>query len=156
MTVIDDRELVVDLPARRVPIRPVGARPTRLHGQRPGPSRPAVAGLRYAGHGIGLSYAAHRPTPVSTKVAVALAGLAALITIWLGSLAQLSAGASAPTQLPEQLAVVRVQAGETLQQLAERVAPESPVAQVVSRIKDLNQLGSASLEAGQTVIAPIG
>jgi len=57
--------------------------------------------------------------------------------------------------MPEQLAVVRVQAGETLQELAERVAPETPVAQVVRRITDLNQLSSASLEAGQTLIAPI-
>ena len=51
--------------------------------------------------------------------------------------------------------MVRVQAGETLQELAERVAPETPVAQVVRRITDLNQLGSSAVEAGQTLIAPI-
>ena len=51
--------------------------------------------------------------------------------------------------------MVRVQAGETLQELAERVAPETPVAQVVRRITDLNQPGSSAVEAGQTLIAPI-
>ena len=79
-----------------------------------------------------------------------------VITVWLGLVAQLGgvAGTSAP--VPNQLAVVQVQAGETLQQVARRVAPDAPVGQVVDRIRELNQLGSAALDAGQTLIAPVG
>ncbi|HRD13443.1 MAG TPA: LysM peptidoglycan-binding domain-containing protein, partial [Mycobacterium sp.] len=62
----------------------------------------------------------------------------------------------APAALPDQLAVVQVQAGETLQQLAGRVAPDAPAAQVMQRIRELNKLDSAALDAGQTLIAPLG
>jgi predicted Zn-dependent protease len=88
---------------------------------------------------------------------VALAAIAALITLWLGSLAQVSAGRQdASATAPDQLAVVQVQAGETLQHLAGRVAPEAPVEQIVTRIRQLNDLDSAAVEAGQTLIAPVG
>ena len=58
--------------------------------------------------------------------------------------------------MPDRLAVVQVQTGETLQQVAGRVAPDAPVSQVVDRIRELNQLDSVALDAGQTLIAPIG
>jgi predicted Zn-dependent protease len=58
--------------------------------------------------------------------------------------------------VPNTLAVVQVQSGETLAQIAHRVAPGAPVAHVVDRIRELNKLESASLDAGQTLIAPIG
>ena len=161
MTVIDDRQ-VVSWPSayRRDAVRPLapsGFRPARTPARRrPGPSRPAVAPMRYRGNGIPVSQATHTRKPVSTAVTIALAALAALITLWLGSLAHFSAGAVAPVQVPDQLAVIQVQAGESLQQVAARVAPDAPVSQVVERIRDLNKLDSASLEAGQTLIAPVG
>lgn len=155
MTVIDERDLMWLPSAVREPVRPAGGRVVRRRVYRPGPVRPHTAPLRYSGTGVAMSRAPHSTAKVSTKVTIALAGLAALITVWLGSLADLSGGVPAPAKMPEQLAVVRVQAGETLQELAERVAPEAPVAQVVRRITDLNQLGSAAVEAGQTLIAPI-
>ena len=40
--------------------------------------------------------------------------------------------------------------------MAHRVAPDAPVGQVVERIRELNQLDSVALDAGQTLIAPIG
>jgi predicted Zn-dependent protease len=52
--------------------------------------------------------------------------------------------------------VVQVQPGENLQRLAARVAPDAPVAGVVERIRELNDLDSAALDAGQTLIAPVG
>jgi predicted Zn-dependent protease len=58
--------------------------------------------------------------------------------------------------VPDRIAVVRVQAGETLQHLAERVAPDRPVGQVVQRIRELNELDTGSVQAGQTLISPIG
>lgn len=152
MTVLDDRQ-PLDRPAagtrNRGPRRPVR--------RGPGPARPAPAALQYRGSGARMSRAPHSPRPVSTSVSVALAGLAALITLWLGVLGQFSgertAGAGGQ---PDQLAVVQVQSGETLQHLAERVAPRIPAGQVVQRIRELNMLDSSAVEAGQTLIAPVG
>ena len=119
---------------------------------------PAIAPMRYRGTGIGVSRATHLARrQVSTTVTVALAALAALITVWLGSIAHFSSDApAAAAAVSEQLAVVQVQAGETLAQLAARVAPDAPAGQVVDRIRDLNKLGSVAVDAGQTLIAPVG
>ena len=161
MTVIDDRQLVewfADCPRPGPSVRRSGgAAPVRARSYRPTPARPAVAPLRYRGTGIALSKASHTCRPVSTAVTISLAGLAALITLWLGSLAHFSGDHSAaPARTPDQLAVVQVQAGETLQQLAARVAPGASAVQIAERIRDLNKLDSAAVDAGQTLIAPIG
>lgn len=158
MTVLDDRQLMdwyLDCAEREcAPVR----RRRAVVSHHPGPERPRVAPVRYPRSGIAVSQAVHArnaPRPVSAKVTVALAVLAALITLWLGSLATFS-GDRAAAPVPDQLAVVQVQAGESLQHLAGRVAPDAPVGQVVDRIRDLNDLESAAIEAGQTLIAPIG
>ena len=52
--------------------------------------------------------------------------------------------------------MIQVQAGESLHQVAQRVAPDAPVGQVAERIRELNQLDSVALDAGQTLIAPVG
>jgi predicted Zn-dependent protease len=115
--------------------------------------------MRYRGPGVMMSRASHRRRPITPATTVGLALLAALITVWLGVVAQFggvvgAAGSSAP--LPDTVAVVQVQPGETLQQVAHRVAPDAPVGHVVDRIRELNQLESVSLDAGQTLIAPVG
>lgn len=144
---------------RQVPARPVvrqGYRPAADARRRPGATRPSGAPLRYRGTGVLMSRASHRRRPITPATTVALALMAALITVWLGVVAQIGGvvGTSAP--IPDRLAVVQVQAGETLQQVAQRVAPDAPVGPVVERIRELNQLDSAALDAGQTLIAPIG
>ncbi|WP_179468723.1 LysM peptidoglycan-binding domain-containing protein [Mycolicibacterium vinylchloridicum] len=163
MTVIDDRQVFPAAPVRPMrrpaavrPVAPVRGRPAGPRAYRPYPARPAVAPIQYRGSGVAFSRAAHTRRPVSTAVTIALAGVAALITLWLGLVGHLSAAPMAADQLPDQLAVVQVQAGETLEQLAGRVAPDAPAGQVMARIRDLNKLDSASLDAGQTLIAPIG
>jgi predicted Zn-dependent protease len=104
-----------------------------------------------------MSQASHRRRPITPATTVALALLAALITVWLGLVAQFgTAVAGTAAAVPDQLGVVQVQAGESLQQLAARVAPGAPTGQVVNRIRELNGLGSVALDAGQTLIAPIG
>jgi len=154
MTVLDDRQLMYWAGACERPVA-VGNRRQVQH--RPTPARPAVAPLRYRGSGVRMSQAVHAPRPISAGVSVALAGLAALITLWLGFLGHVSGGrAAAPAQMSDQLAVVQVQAGESLAHVAARVAPEAPSAQVVKRIRELNKLDSASVEPGQTLIAPVG
>jgi hypothetical protein len=118
--------------------------------------RPAAGVMVYRGTGVQMSRAPHRPRPVSVTMTVILAVVAALIAVWLVALAQARGAASSGTSVPEQLAVVQVQPGENLQRLAARVAPDSPVGSVVERIRQLNELDSAALDAGQTLIAPVG
>ena len=91
-------------------------------------------------------------------LALAAAGM---ITLWLGLVANIGqivngdAGGSA-ARVPDRPAVVRVDAGESLQDVAHRVAPDAPARQVAERIRELNDLNSPSLVAGQTLIAPVG
>jgi len=149
-------------PIRR---RPVQVRPA-ARGGRPGkrgpqPARPVAAPPRYRGTGVLMSTAPHRPRPITPATTVVLALLAALITAWLGLVAHfggmLRGGPDqAAGHLPDRLAVVRVEPGETLQHLAARVAPDAPASQVAARIRELNDLDSAAVAAGQTLIAPVG
>ncbi|MGH3674707.1 MAG: LysM peptidoglycan-binding domain-containing protein [Mycobacterium sp.] len=152
MTVLDTREVLA---------KPVVRRPNRVaHSRRrPGPARPGGAPMRHRGTGVLMSRASHRSRPITPATTVGLAVLAALITVWLGVVAQFggvvgTSSTSAP--VPDRLAVVQVQSGETLQRVAARVAPDAPVGKVVERIRELNQLESAALDAGQTLITPIG
>ncbi len=128
--------------------------------RRPGPSRPARAFTCYYGTGVAMSVASHRRRPVTLATTVGLALLAGIITLWLGLVAHFGqiangdSGSAAP--IPDRLGVVRVEAGESLQDVAARVAPEAPVRQVTERIRELNALNSPAVVAGQTLIAPVG
>lgn len=156
MTVLDHRPLVDWTAEWERPARHPYRAAVRVRPQRPAPARPVVAPLRYRGTGVAVSRAVHTRRPVSTVATLALAALAAGITVWLGSIAHLSSDrSSVPVSIPDQLAVVEVQAGETLQQLAARVAPDAPAGQIVERIRDLNKLDSVAVDAGQTLIAPM-
>jgi hypothetical protein len=128
--------------------------------RRPAPSRPAGAPMLYRGGGVAMSVATHRRRPVSFATTVGLALLAGIITLWLGMVAhfgQLANGDSAAAaHVPDRLGVVRVETGESLQDVAARVAPEAPVRQVADRIRELNGLNSPTVKAGQTLIAPVG
>jgi LysM domain len=152
-------------PRASVRVRPVQVRPAS-RGGRPGsrgpqPSRPVAAPPRYRGTGVLMSTVSHRPRPITPATTVALALVAAGITVWLGFVAHfggmLHAGPEkAAVQMPDRLAVVRVEPGETLQHLAARVAPDAPTGQVTARIRELNELTSSAVTAGQTLIAPVG
>jgi hypothetical protein len=147
-----------------IPTRP---RPTRIPARddsRPvsrGPRqrRPGGAPPRYRGTAVLVSRAPHRRRPITPTATVGLAMLAALITVWLGVVAHFGGvvdGTQTSGRVPDRLAVVRVDAGESLQHLAARVAPGAPVAKVAQRIRELNDLNSPALAAGQTLIAPVG
>jgi predicted Zn-dependent protease len=148
-------------PASRHPARAHPGGPDRPTSQGPRPRRPAGAPARYRATGVAMSTTPHGQRAVRPATTVALALLAAAITVWLGLVAQFSetvrgTGDAGPAHIPDRLAVVRVEAGETVQQLAARVAPGAPVAQVVERIRELNGLDSVAPAAGQTLIAPVG
>jgi hypothetical protein len=149
MTVLDTREIQAS-PVVRPGIRPADTR------RRPHAGRPGGAPMRYRGTGVLMSRASHRRRPITPVTTVLLALVAAAITVWLGLVAQFGGVVGESATVPGRLAVVQVQMGETLQQVAHRVAPDAPVGQVVERIRELNQLDSVALDAGQTLIAPVG
>src|ERR1700761_2897604 len=102
-------------------VRPIQVRPpARRGGHRgPQPSRPVVAPPRYRGTGVLMSTAPHRPRPITAATTGALALLAALVTVWLGLVAHfgdvLRGGSDqAAVHMPDRLAVVRVEPGETI------------------------------------------
>jgi len=64
----------------------------------------------------------------------------------------LSSAGSQP--VPSGVATVQAQAGETLPELARRIAPNSPVDEVVDRIVALNHLADRALHAGQPLVVP--
>jgi LysM domain len=153
MTIIETRQAWMGSAGAPAPAK---ARNRRRHPRALGPVRPGGTPLTYRGTGVALSRAAHKRRPVGAVATAALAGLAALITLWLGTIAQSGGIAGTTAGVPDRVAVVRVEAGESLAHVASRVAPDAPVGQVVARIRELNDLPSAALEAGQTLIAPIG
>jgi hypothetical protein len=160
-TVMAEMDTRIDVRPARIapaPAQPVRRRPRGADARRrPGPGRAAGAPVRYRGTGVLMSRSPHRRRPITPFTTVALALLAALITIWLGVVAQFGAaiqGATVP--VPDKLAVVQVQTGETLQQVAARVAPDAPTGPVIERIRELNKLDSVAVDAGQTLIAPVG
>jgi LysM domain len=149
MTILDTREV------HAAPVARPGIRPTDTR-RRPGSRRPGGAPIRHRGTGVLVSRAPHRRRPITPVTTVLLALVAAAITVWLGLVAQVGGVVGESGPVPDRLAVVQVQTGETLQQVAGRVAPHAPVSQVVDRIRELNQLDSVAVDAGQTLIAPIG
>lgn len=150
MTILDTHEIQASRVVR------AGMRPAEARRRPPG-TRPGGAPVRYRGTGVLMSRASHRRRPITPGATVLLALVAAGITVWLGLVAQFGGVVgTTPAAVPDRLAVIQVQTGESLHQVAQRVAPDAPVAQVVHRIRELNHLDSAALDAGQTLIAPVG
>ncbi len=156
MTLLDDRETWNEF--ERAPRLEVGGGRVRpaAAARRPRQARPDGSSMRYRGTGVLVSRAPHRRRPITPVTTVALALVAAAITLWLGLVAQSGGVVGSEAQIPGRLAVVQVLSGESLQHVAQRVAPDAPVSEVVERIRELNKLESVALDAGQTLIAPVG
>lgn len=77
--------------------------------------------------------------------AIAVVGLLGLWNLRTGGL----------ESVPSTTAVVHVQSGETLSDVAARVSPDAPVAEVVEQILRLNDMKSAGVAPGQALIAPV-
>lgn len=115
------------------------------------PTRPAGRGVP-AARTLAPVACGHRRSPVPLSLVIALAVAVCLAVVGLAVLANLGAGSSS---VPSQTAVVRVEPGETLLQLAERVAPGSDPSAVVERIQELNGLAGASIRPGQPLTVPV-
>ena len=148
MTVLAERESYPHgaLPGQHTPAEPAPPRsvPNRL--RPPTRRRPASAPRVLAT--VGCAPRRRPRLPVAWLVGVAAA--VAVGVVGLGSLANgVSGGGSVPTRTE----VVRVQPGENLWDVAERMAPSSDPAAVVSRIEELNALDEP-LTAGQPLTVP--
>lgn len=114
----------------------VAPRPLRL------PAPPSAAAVRCL-----PAVSPHRRVlHVAVAVAVTLAVVGALS--WLGQ--------TADAGVPAETAVVRVGAGETVWDVAQRVAPRSDPRVVVQRIRELNDMTGSAVQPGQQLQVPDG
>ncbi|HEV7453524.1 MAG TPA: LysM peptidoglycan-binding domain-containing protein [Pseudonocardiaceae bacterium] len=122
----------------------------------PVPGPPMVAPVRRrvaAAAAMGRTEAAHalasRPSRLAQLVAAATVTLA--VCGGLGWIAQ------APSSgVPAERAVIRVGAGETVWDVAQRVAPRSDQRAVVERIRQLNGMAGSAIQPGQQLQVPDG
>ncbi|MGH3435879.1 MAG: LysM peptidoglycan-binding domain-containing protein [Sciscionella sp.] len=111
---------------------------------------------------------AHRRMVVPPRGGMATAGLSALRSGRLASVvaaATMTAavvgglgwiGQGTSPGIPAQTAVIRVGGGETLWDVARRVAPQSDQRAVVQRIRELNGIVGSAIEPGQRLQVPDG
>jgi hypothetical protein len=133
--------------------RQVAPAPPRL-----APPEPAVFEMRRSlsgGLGRVLWPLLELPRPLFRRVRPAQLVVAAAVTLAVvGGLGWLSQGAGEP--IPADTAIVRVGAGETIWDVAQRVAPESDPPAVVARIRQLNRIEGSALQPGQQLWVPDG
>lgn len=151
--------------------RPAGYRPPRPEEVR-GPARPggrrAPAVLppvrpRVAGGGVrALDGASHAAPAVAVPPAVlrrrrlaAVAVLGAVLGVLLGVLLTLVVPeGGSPVPAPSGTTVAVVGAGESLGDVAARVAPGADTETVVTRIRELNRLEGSSVAPGRPLVVP--
>ncbi len=140
-------------PASVPRVRTVAARPHEVARR-----RPAGRFVKY-----GPAIAAPRPALLPSRPALSLlrvrvrvaVACALLFVVAAGAVCGLASLAGGEAAVPVQTGVVQVHQGETLSELAARVAPGAPSSDVVQRIVQLNALGGVSVRAGQTLVVPL-
>ncbi|MDQ3404851.1 MAG: LysM peptidoglycan-binding domain-containing protein [Actinomycetota bacterium] len=93
-----------------------------------------------------------RRSPIPVAVLLGVAVIVALVVYGLGAFA---GSMVARPDVPETTTVVRVAQGETLSELATRMAPDSDVSAVVAKIRELNGLSNATVRVGQALTVPV-
>ena len=127
------------LSSPRTPVRDAARPPARQH--------PASASPRL----LTPVACGHRRAPVPLSLVLVLAVAVCLAVVGLAVLANSAAGTP---DVPRRTSVVRVEPGESLLQLAGRVAPGSDLSAVVDRIRELNGLTGSELRPGQPLTVP--
>jgi len=104
---------------------------------------------------VGVSRVEHEVAAedVSWKTVFLGAVFTALAVLALVGIGALSSGDVAGTHGATE--VVRVAAGESLSDIAAKVAPGQAVGSVIEQIMDLNAMSSSGLSVGQTLIVPV-
>lgn len=125
----------------------------------PRPRRASVGRARPVG--LGAVPMPARPAAVACervfvrRRVVALLAVGVVVAAAVLALGVLRAGA-ADDGVPERTAVVQVHGGETLWELARRVAPQGRTPAVVERIRQLNGLQGNTIHPGQPLVVPDG
>ena len=156
MTVLADHDLLGTARTSATPPVPRTRRP--LVRRQVALRRPGGRPLSYRGVPVAVrvSRASHAPTSAQVLRRRVLAWLV-LTVLAVAAFAGLVALRSAGTDVvPSTTAVVQVQAGESLSELAGRVAPVAPAAAVVERIVSLNGLAGAAVRPGEFLVVPFG
>ncbi|GAB2750383.1 hypothetical protein [Amycolatopsis magusensis] len=142
---IDENVTVDEAPPAAAPVRPGTRKRVKGEVRRP-PNRPrVVAGLR----AVPEVRCAPARGGARWPWLAAMAVTAGLVVAGFGFLADAMA---AP--VPARTAVVSVAPGESLWEVAERLAPSSDPAAVVDRIHELNRLDGAGLVPGLPIEVP--
>ena len=157
------RTLIIVHPERSERVPGIGLdrpRPARV---RPyGPGRPAPGPTRGPGPVrlrrppvVPRCAAPDRVEPAHRRaLQVVIAGVVTLAVVCgLAVLGQVAAGGPA---VPATTAVVQVGAGETVWDVARRVAPDAATPAVVQRIRELNGMAGSELRPGQRLTVPDG
>jgi nucleoid-associated protein YgaU len=128
------------------------ARATRI------PSRPvrqrAAAPSRPVGRPAGLPAAGLRLTRRGRLTLGVLSTLALLVVVLFSGRLTADAGSSMSDQ-GRATGVVVVQAGESLWQIAQAVAPQADPRETVTLIRELNGLGDSAVMPGQSIVVPV-
>lgn len=132
---------------RVTPDRPMVRRPSRR-----GPDSGAV---RYRDAHVRVSQAEHHGAEgdVGWRTVLATVLVTAGILLGFGVVAH-AVTASGMGSLSGATEVVQVGSGDTLTDVAERVAPGLPAQQVIERIMDLNAMSTSSIAPGQSLVVP--
>ncbi|SES48613.1 LysM peptidoglycan-binding domain-containing protein [Actinokineospora terrae] len=93
-----------------------------------------------------------RRAPMSLLVVLGLAALVAALVYGVGALAN---SVVVQSEVPSTTTVVRVAAGESLSDVAAKMAPDSDTTAVVERIRELNGLDDATVRPGQPLTVPV-
>ncbi|BCK54596.1 lytic transglycosylase [Nocardia wallacei] len=144
----------------RVPGAPERSRPAEVARPDPDPrrprgDRPRAAVVRYDRPRTARPRGPHPAERVErARVGFATLAVAALVSaaVVCGLIGVAHLRASAPAG--ESTAVVQVGAGESLSEVAARVAPGVPVRDTVRKIVELNGLRGAEVSSGRTLIVP--
>ena len=132
------------------PTRPLPAPPAPPV---PGPPMVTAVPRRVVAAAMGRTEAAHTLASRPSR----LAQLVAAATVTLAVCGGLSWIAQAPSsRVPAETAVIRVGAGETVWDVAQRVAPGSDQRAVVERIRQLNGMAGSAIQPGQQLQVPDG
>ncbi|PVZ14324.1 LysM peptidoglycan-binding domain-containing protein [Actinomycetospora cinnamomea] len=156
-------------PVRPAPARPAGSRPARPDDVR-GPVRPAgrrgpavlppvrprVAAGRDPRPAGGPARPAVAPAVLRRRRVLAAAVLGVVLGVLLGVLVALLVPVGAATApAPAGTTVAVVEAGESLSDVAARVAPGADTGAVVARIRELNTLEHAAVAPGRPLVVPV-
>jgi hypothetical protein len=136
------------------PVRPVDT--TRPSDRRHGVDRRARVSCAEPGNAVprvtvpvqGM-YARRRAWAAAAVAGVGLMLLVAFMMFFGGVVEDAANPSSAGTE------VVHVQTGESLGDIASRVAPEMPTQSVVNKIMELNGMNNSALSVGQSLLTPV-